>query len=166
MENLSPVGWAIRPLRKYADFSGRAPRAEYWWYVLAVSVAGFVIGLVDKAISPPVVGLYGPLSFVWTLGLIVPGLAVVVRRLHDIGKSGWWVLVKAGGYVFVIISFASPRPAAMFPMVPRVVLIVGGLAVVLGAIILFFFMITEGDGGPNRYGPDPYGHGSLEEVFA
>src|SRR4051794_41961933 len=105
MENLSPIGWAIRPFKKYADFSGRAPRAEYWWYVLAVSVAGFVIGFVDKAISPPIVGLYGPLSFVWTLALVVPGLAVVGGRFDGIGGGGWWGLGEGGGYVFFFFGF-------------------------------------------------------------
>ncbi|MFL6728511.1 MAG: DUF805 domain-containing protein [Sphingomicrobium sp.] len=58
---MSPIGWAVRPIRHYADFKGRSPRAEYWWFALAVSILGFLFSLIDKAVGEPVVGIYGPI---------------------------------------------------------------------------------------------------------
>jgi len=69
-------------LAKYADFSGRASLPEFWWFVLALSVAGAVLNLVL-----PFLGM------LFSLALLVPALAVGARRLHDIGKSGWLQLV-------------------------------------------------------------------------
>ena len=73
---------------KYADFNGRARRAEYWYFVLFNFLIGTVIGLV--------VGLIGLdwLSYIYSLALFVPGMAITVRRLHDVGKSGWWLLIS------------------------------------------------------------------------
>src|SRR5438046_2388407 len=83
VQELNPVEWAIRPLQKYAVFSGRASRAEYWWYTLASILVGFGFGFLDKFFGGPLIGVYGPLSLVLTLGLLIPGLAVEIRRLHD-----------------------------------------------------------------------------------
>ncbi|MET0208624.1 MAG: DUF805 domain-containing protein [Burkholderiaceae bacterium] len=68
--------------RKYVDFSGRASRPEYWWFFLAYFVVAFVGQLINRYI--PVVIM---------LAVILPLLAVTVRRLHDIGKSGWMILI-------------------------------------------------------------------------
>ena len=62
---------------KYATFSGRARRSEYWWFVLL----NFVVGMI------PV------LNFIWGVVALIPSLAVCVRRLHDTGRSGWWLLL-------------------------------------------------------------------------
>ena len=70
--------------RKYVDFSGRARPSEYWWWVLFVVVAQVVAFLIDDSST-----LGGLIS----LGLFLPGLAVSVRRLHDTGKSGWFLLL-------------------------------------------------------------------------
>ena len=71
----------------YADFNGRARRKEYWMFTLGNLIVAVVIGVVAGLIKfPLLVSLYG-------LAVLVPGLAVCVRRLHDIGKSGWWVLI-------------------------------------------------------------------------
>ena len=85
---------------KYATFAGRARRAEYWYFVLFQVLAGIVAQLVDQA-----VGFYAPSALV-DLVLFLPWLAVAVRRLHDIDKSGWWLLVGAIpviGWVLVLI---------------------------------------------------------------
>lgn len=71
----------------YADFNGRARRKEYWMFTLGNLIVAVVIGVVAGLIKfPLLVSLYG-------LAVVVPGLAVCVRRLHDIGKSGWWVFI-------------------------------------------------------------------------
>jgi len=74
--------------KKYADFSGRARRSEYWWFALFAGVVYLVVSMIDRAIDtyPVITGL------VW-LALIVPTVAAAVRRLHDTGKSGWFALL-------------------------------------------------------------------------
>jgi len=86
--------WATLPLKKYADFTGRARRKEYWMFVLLVLVVSFVIGMVEGVLGlTGTVAMYGPLSLLFGLAILVPSIAVGVRRLHDTGRSGWWMLV-------------------------------------------------------------------------
>lgn len=75
--------------QKYAQFDGRASRSEYWWYVLAYIIAFMVLGFIDGLLF----GDSRPLQLIASLGLLIPSLAVVVRRLHDINRSGWWYLI-------------------------------------------------------------------------
>jgi uncharacterized membrane protein YhaH (DUF805 family) len=89
-------------LRRYADFSGRARRPEFWWFFLFALVLGWSAAIVDAALFEPfgnevlaMLGLSGPVSSVTTLFLITPSLAVGARRLHDVGRSGWWQLLLA-----------------------------------------------------------------------
>jgi uncharacterized membrane protein YhaH (DUF805 family) len=70
-------------LRKYTDFSGRAARPEFWWFFLFQFIVLLVAGMVSNV-------LYG----IAAIALLLPGLAVGARRLHDVGKSGWWLLVS------------------------------------------------------------------------
>jgi uncharacterized membrane protein YhaH (DUF805 family) len=89
---------AIRTcLTKYADFSGRARRSEYWYFWLFLVLADVVVSVVAGAIH------LSFLSYLVSLALIVPSLAVGVRRLHDTGKSGWWLLIALVPLVGVII---------------------------------------------------------------
>src|SRR5690349_6196014 len=69
-------------LKKYVDFGGRAGRSEFWWFFLAQFIIMLVCGMISDV-------LYG----IAALGLLLPGLAVGARRLHDIGKSGWFLLI-------------------------------------------------------------------------
>lgn len=75
---------------KYMDFNGRAPRSEYWYYILGYVIAYLVLsilgGLISQTVSMVLVSLLG-------LGVLLPSLAVGVRRLHDVNKSGWWLLI-------------------------------------------------------------------------
>jgi len=75
-QNLTPVHWAKRPIEKYADFAGRAPRAEYWWYALALIVVYIVVMIVESivGINKMVFGVYGPLTLLLALGTLVPNL--------------------------------------------------------------------------------------------
>ncbi|MGV9005395.1 MAG: DUF805 domain-containing protein [Brevundimonas sp.] len=74
-------------LGKYVDFKGRAGRSEFWWYVVASIVAATVASILDSMFGK---GLF---SAVVILGNFLPYLAVQVRRLHDTGRSGWWLLI-------------------------------------------------------------------------
>ena len=89
---MSPIDWAMRPLTKYANFSDRAPRAEYWWFYLLFMVVYLIATIVDSFIGA-VAGPYGILTIVISLGLLIPSLAAGVRRLHDTDRSGWWLLI-------------------------------------------------------------------------
>ncbi|MEM8561326.1 MAG: DUF805 domain-containing protein [Pseudomonadota bacterium] len=92
---------AIRSvLRQYATFSGRASRGEYWWWFFALILLMLMLRLLDGVVIAPTLGFQAfakeagaPLSMLATLLLFLPNLAVCVRRLHDIDKSGWWILL-------------------------------------------------------------------------
>ncbi len=78
---------------KYATFSGRAPRKEYWLFVLAGFIFGFIAAVFDIVIGTGGVGYYGLIGSILMLAILIPSLAVGVRRLHDIDRSGWWYLI-------------------------------------------------------------------------
>ena len=92
--NMTPVDWAKRPLQKYMDFSGRAPREEYWWFVMFVIIGEVIAMIVDSIIGTgQMFGPYGLVLCLFLLAIIVPSLAVGVRRLHDTDRPGWWLLI-------------------------------------------------------------------------
>jgi uncharacterized membrane protein YhaH (DUF805 family) len=114
--NMTPVDWAKRPIiEKYADFSGRAPRAEYWWFFLAVVIAEIVAMVVDSVLGTG--GVIASYGWMWTfvaLACVVPNLAVSARRLHDTNRSGWWLLiafVPIVGIILLIVWYATPGDA-------------------------------------------------------
>lgn len=166
---MTPIDWALRPLKKFADFSGRAPRAEYWWYALATGVIGIVLEFLDGPLGGPVVGVYGPVSLVFTFGLLLPGLTVTVRRLHDIGRSGWWALLNAASYALIFAGLLSEEMfgPSLFEGLNLSTIIAPALVLLGFTIVMFVFMVTPGKNGSNRYGPDPYGEmEDLEAVFS
>jgi uncharacterized membrane protein YhaH (DUF805 family) len=87
-------------LGKYLTFSGRASRSEYWWWSLALIILFVMLAVIEGAIIAPLLGFEQfasdagqPLSLLAGLGLILPSIAVTVRRLHDTERSAWWLLV-------------------------------------------------------------------------
>jgi len=94
------MDWYIKVVRdNYANFEGRARRKEYWMFVLINTIISFVLGFVDGIISGPEGWVLG---VVYTLAVMIPSIAVSVRRFHDINKSGWWVL---GLSLFVVVGW-------------------------------------------------------------
>ncbi len=88
------MNWYIQALKNYADFSGRARRKEYWFFVLFNFIFAAVLGFVDGLTGSHVQELgIGILSGIYLLAMIIPNISVTVRRLHDIDKSGWWLLI-------------------------------------------------------------------------
>lgn len=90
----------LETLKKYVAFSGRASRREFWMFVLINFVIGFVLGFVTGLIDPK-----GGLSFVGTLfqlAVLLPSIAVGVRRMHDTDRPGWWVIVPIMNIIYAI----------------------------------------------------------------
>ena len=88
------MNWYLKVLKQYADFKGRARRKEYWMFILFNIIFGGIAMILDSVFGIAIEGVgYGPLYGVYVLVLFIPGLAVAVRRLHDIGKSGWMILI-------------------------------------------------------------------------
>jgi uncharacterized membrane protein YhaH (DUF805 family) len=110
---------------KYVDFSGRAARSEYWWFILFIALGNIVLSFVDAAIFGRSVDgqTVSILGAIWSLALLLPAIAVGVRRLHDRDMTGWWLLLY---------------------LIP-----------VLGALVLLFFFVQSGTNGANRFGLDP-----------
>lgn len=126
------MDYALMPLRRYAEFSGRSRRKEYWLFTLLMLVAGLVTGTIEGilGINTMVGGVYGPLTTLLVLATIVPSIAVGIRRLHDTDRSGWWLLI------------------CLIPLI--------------GSLILLFFFVSDGTRGPNQYGADPKDPGQAE----
>ena len=103
------MNWYLKCLKQYADFSGRARRKEYWYFYLFNAIFAFVIGLIDRVIGHQIEGLgLGLLGCIYSLAVFVPTLAVSVRRLHDIGKSGWnylFILIPLVGAILLLVWF-------------------------------------------------------------
>jgi len=91
------MDWYLGVLKKYADFTGRARRTELWMFVVISFVISVVLAVVDRMIGSMVLGaLYG-------LAVLIPSLAVGARRLHDTGRSGWWLLIGLVPIVGLIV---------------------------------------------------------------
>jgi uncharacterized membrane protein YhaH (DUF805 family) len=98
------VTWVLLALRKYAVFRGRSSRSEFWFFMLFMALGMFVLSLVDGMLDTHIGrGDHGLFSTIFMLALIVPSLAVGARRLHDIGKSGWWQLINFVPVVGLIV---------------------------------------------------------------
>jgi uncharacterized membrane protein YhaH (DUF805 family) len=92
-------------LKRYAQFDGRAGRAEYWWFVLATAIIGVPLQILGYFSSAVFIAY-----FFLSLALLVPSLAVIVRRLHDTNKSGWFMLIgliPLIGFIVVIVFLAT-----------------------------------------------------------
>jgi len=91
----------------YVTFSGRARRAEYWWFALFSTIVSIVLTLIDIAAFGSEVGL---LSSLWSLGVLLPSLAAAARRLHDTDRSSWWLLIgliPLIGWIVLIVFMAT-----------------------------------------------------------
>ena len=96
--------------KKYADFDGRASRSEFWWYYLFSYILGWCAGFIDGLGLGLGVVPFPVLSWIVIIGLLLPGIAVCVRRLHDTGRSGWnyfWALLPIVGGILVLVWLAS-----------------------------------------------------------
>jgi uncharacterized membrane protein YhaH (DUF805 family) len=97
--------WKRVVLERYAQFTGRARRAEFWWFFLA----SFIIGIVFNILIA-VASIFWVVYVIYALAVLIPNIAVGVRRLHDTNKSGWWLLIALiplVGIIVLIVFFAT-----------------------------------------------------------
>ena len=105
------MDWYLEVLRKYAVFSGRARRREYWMFFLVNFIIELLLGMLDVTI-----GTLGLLGGIYSLFIFIPSLAVTIRRLHDTNRSGWWILIgliPLVGWIFLLILMiqdSTPGP--------------------------------------------------------
>ncbi len=156
---VTPVEAVARGFSKYADFGGRATRAEYWWWMLFTSIISTALNALDRGFGE------GILQTVFSLAVLLPTFAVTFRRLHDIGKTGWW---HFGWLGIVLISWVTagilllatgvdlanwdPLSASMPSIVVLIAAIVSTLVVFVWSIV---WLARQGESGQNRFGPDP-----------
>ena len=97
--------WYLKVVRdNYANFNGRASRQEYWMFILFNFIFTIVVGFIDGFLS------LGFLSLLYLLAILIPGLAVLVRRLHDVNKSGWWffiIFIPIIGAIWMLILLCT-----------------------------------------------------------
>jgi uncharacterized membrane protein YhaH (DUF805 family) len=111
------VSWYLEALRKYAVFSGRARRMEFWYFVLFNLIVAIVLSLIDRLIGTFYAGSnIGLLSGIYSLAVLIPTLAVTVRRLHDIDRSGWWIFISLipliGSIVLLVFELLPGTPGS------------------------------------------------------
>jgi uncharacterized membrane protein YhaH (DUF805 family) len=108
------VNWYIEVLKKYAVFSGRARRREYWMFVLVNVIIAVVLTMIEGILDPDSESSRSTLATLYGLAVLIPSLAVSVRRLHDTGRSGWWLLICLipiiGTIVLLIFMIQNGRP--------------------------------------------------------
>src|SRR5262245_56973813 len=104
------MNWYLKVLKNYAVFNGRARRKEYWFFVLFNAIFTIAAMVVDNFLGLTFSDetAYGPFYLLYTLAVLIPGIAVSVRRLHDIGRSGWYFLLAlipcVGGIVLLVFD--------------------------------------------------------------
>ncbi len=144
---------------KYATFSGRAARSEYWWFVLFIILGVAAAGIVDGVIFA---GLQvGPIGGIFQLVTLLPLLAVGWRRMQDTGRPGWMIflpMIVSVAFIFLsVMGFASgPAPNYGSGAGESRFVVLGLLQLIASALILWW-LTRPSDPGPNTYGPNPSG---------
>lgn len=148
---------------KFATFSGRASRSEYWWFVLFMVLVGIVTSIldavfgteillgVDKYGNPQILGI---ITTIVSLALLLPCFAVTFRRLHDRNLPGWYIFVP-----FILLIVAS-----ILAGIPILALILA-VASIGFSIYILVMEILKGDNGRNNYGPDPLNPSPNSSIF-
>ena len=174
--------WMFMPLKRYADFSGRSRRMEFWMWQLfqvivyfGVIILAMIVGAGGMMTGDPGAAMAGGgaamiimlLYGLYALAVLVPSLAVAVRRLHDTNRTGWWVLAPIVPYVIgIFAAFGGVASGSQGGMAAGGIIgMVSILAAIVLGIVLLVFYFLEGTRGPNKYGPDPKGQ-DTGQVFA
>lgn len=134
--------------KKYATFTGRASRSEFWYFFLFTLLVGTVLQIVDAIIFPEVV--VQPLYTIFVLLTVMPSYAVGARRLHDVGVSGWWQLIPLSGLGGGLCLYATDIDITVSLLWALFAL----FAVLM--VIMFYFLAKRGAAEANRFGAAPY----------
>jgi uncharacterized membrane protein YhaH (DUF805 family) len=161
--------WYLKVLQNYANFNGRARRKEYWFFVLFNILVGILVSLIDDFFGLTLFKLHSPLGLsqmepldvgilhtFYQIAIIIPSIAVFVRRLHDIGKGGQWF------FYWILITFAWAIVSVVIliftnPLIYMSLFYTGLLVIAIWQLV---WLCTEGESGDNRFGPDP----KLEDI--
>ena len=139
--------WIVMPFQRLTDFSGRSRRTEFWLFWLAALILQTITSYIDTATGQPIlVGGMGPLTLVATLILLTPAATVGIRRLHDIGRSGWWMLLFGLPYLGWLVTVETGSQS-----------VIAALALLLGSVILLVLLVQPGSPTDNAFGPNPKG---------
>ncbi len=114
LSNTETMNYFVKALKQYIDFNSRAHRKEYWMFFLFYIIFAIVASVLDGALGLANEMGTGPIGNVYSLALFIPSLAAAVRRLHDTGRSGWWVLIgliPLVGLIWLIVLLASKGQA-------------------------------------------------------
>jgi uncharacterized membrane protein YhaH (DUF805 family) len=103
------MNWYLEVLQKYTVFTGRAHREEYWMFVLFNMIIAFALNFIEGLAGGP-----GLLASIYSLAVLLPSIAVGIRRLHDTGRSGWWLLIAlvplVGTIVLIVFMVQDSKP--------------------------------------------------------
>lgn len=106
--------WFILVFKKAFDFSSRSRRKEYWMFTLVSLIISFVLGFIDGFAGLELAEDVGILGTIYGLLILIPGLSLAVRRLHDVGKSGWWILIALipiiGAIILLVFAVQDSEP--------------------------------------------------------
>lgn len=155
---------------KWKDFEGRASRSEYWWFIGFIVLASMILSLVDGAIFGfPSQGQQqnGPISAIFSLVIFIPTLAVLVRRFHDTGRSGWFALLPAAISLILVITLLlgifitgtverhMGMPGHMGSILGATGLMIYLIVSIVVGILMLYWLTRPSEPGPNSYGPPP-----------
>ena len=159
--------WFIKCIKNYVNFNGRARRKEYWYFTLFSIIFMLVFAVLDITLfydNGPVLAI-SPFSTLFSLFIFLPGLSVMVRRLHDTGRSGkivmwyyivvfiWIIALSVAGLSTFVGAMAGSLTAAPIGLIA---LFGGGLLILMIWCIFFLvWLCQQGTLGDNKYGPDP-----------
>ncbi len=192
---MSNVPLIFQPLVKYVDFQGRSRRSEFWLWVLFRIIVGAALGGISMSVLMSGINFQNPdpsqfmaryfsvmpIMQLVNLGLLLPTIAVAVRRLHDINRTGWWVImpvvVAFAGMILFFIFFGTQiftlignngnmtdqqSMQFVFSMLGSLFLCLF-LPILIAEIVMLVFYVTDGTPTTNRFGPDPKGRGVKSE---
>jgi len=193
------MNWMLMPLKRYADFSGRSRRMEFWMWQVFKFLVGAVFMVIFMVVfgaafatigskdpnqidAAQLIAASGTVLVIWMiymifcLAILIPDIAVGVRRLHDTNRSGWWLLAPIASYFIGIMAVVATAGVGASmganDQVGTGLMATGGIIglvvmlVTLGLFLtLLVFWFLDGTPGPNRYGPDPKGR-DASQVFA
>lgn len=174
--------WFFKCFKQYADFSSRARRKEFWWFtvinfiIMMILVIGFMVPFIKMGYSTAMAGgsaedidesqiaialLKNPFIYIYLiyyLAVLIPSISVFVRRLHDIGRSGYWAFLYFGVCLLAQIVSAFSQTQSYNPAVAVIAFVLFVIA-----IIFLVWLFTDSQYGPNQWGPNPKGEGNPED---